>query len=149
MKKMKLTIITALTLLLTGKALAANTAVEININGIGPAVDNAAFTNVKQTIGLAVANGVLEKFEVRGYGIEGGFSACAQASRFGIASFPAFVQQLKAIKANPQTTAYSVKTVPSCVQAIKFCTQEVKICPDGSFVGRVAPSCAFAPCPGN
>lgn len=27
------------------------------------------------------------------------------------------------------------------------CTQEVKICPDGSSVGRVAPSCEFAECP--
>jgi hypothetical protein len=29
------------------------------------------------------------------------------------------------------------------------CTQEAKICPDGSAVGRVGPSCEFAPCPGN
>jgi hypothetical protein len=27
-----------------------------------------------------------------------------------------------------------------------FCTQDVMTCPDGSFVGRVAPGCAFAPC---
>ncbi len=27
------------------------------------------------------------------------------------------------------------------------CTLEAKICPDGSAVGRVAPSCEFAPCP--
>lgn len=27
------------------------------------------------------------------------------------------------------------------------CTMDVKQCPDGSFVGRVAPSCEFAPCP--
>jgi hypothetical protein len=30
-----------------------------------------------------------------------------------------------------------------------FCTMDAKQCPDGSFVGRVAPSCAFAPCPPN
>jgi hypothetical protein len=30
-----------------------------------------------------------------------------------------------------------------------FCTMDAKQCPDGSYVGRVAPSCAFAPCPGN
>ncbi|MDD5055959.1 MAG: hypothetical protein PHZ00_06885 [Candidatus Peribacteraceae bacterium] len=30
-----------------------------------------------------------------------------------------------------------------------FCTLDVKLCPDGSSVGRVAPSCAFAPCPGE
>ena len=27
------------------------------------------------------------------------------------------------------------------------CTQDVQSCPDGSFVGRVPPSCNFAPCP--
>lgn len=27
------------------------------------------------------------------------------------------------------------------------CTEEAKICPDGSAVGRVPPSCEFAPCP--
>ena len=27
------------------------------------------------------------------------------------------------------------------------CTMDVKCCPDGSCVGRVAPSCSFAPCP--
>ena len=27
------------------------------------------------------------------------------------------------------------------------CTQDAKICPDGSAVGRVPPSCEFAPCP--
>ena len=27
------------------------------------------------------------------------------------------------------------------------CTMDAKMCPDGSFVGRVAPDCAFAACP--
>lgn len=27
------------------------------------------------------------------------------------------------------------------------CTMDAKMCPDGSFVGRVAPDCNFAPCP--
>ena len=29
-----------------------------------------------------------------------------------------------------------------------FCTQDALECPDGSFVGRVAPTCEFAACPG-
>ena len=29
------------------------------------------------------------------------------------------------------------------------CTLEAKLCPDGSSVGRVPPSCEFAPCPGE
>jgi len=28
-----------------------------------------------------------------------------------------------------------------------FCTMELKECPDGSYVGRSGPNCAFAPCP--
>jgi hypothetical protein len=28
-----------------------------------------------------------------------------------------------------------------------FCTADAKLCPDGSYVGRIAPSCDFAPCP--
>jgi len=28
-----------------------------------------------------------------------------------------------------------------------FCTQDAMECPDGSFVGRIAPDCEFAPCP--
>ncbi len=30
-----------------------------------------------------------------------------------------------------------------------FCTMEAKLCPDGSYVGRVPPSCEFSPCPGT
>jgi len=29
------------------------------------------------------------------------------------------------------------------------CTADVRRCPNGSYVGRVAPSCSFAPCPNN
>lgn len=28
------------------------------------------------------------------------------------------------------------------------CTMDAKVCPDGSYVGRTAPKCEFAPCPG-
>lgn len=28
-----------------------------------------------------------------------------------------------------------------------FCTQDAKLCPDGSYVGRIPPSCDFSPCP--
>ncbi|MFH1462162.1 MAG: hypothetical protein ABIG08_00455 [bacterium] len=29
------------------------------------------------------------------------------------------------------------------------CTMDAKLCSDGSYVGRVAPNCEFAPCPGE
>ncbi len=148
MKKSLLSLLIASVITATG-AYAENRAVEININGIGPAVDAAAFDTVKQVIGGAVANGVIEKFIVNGRGIEGGFSACAEASSRS-PEFVSFVKQLRTIKANPLTTAYSINTVESCVtEATTFCTQDVFLCSDGSYVGRVAPSCEFAPCPGK
>ena len=36
---------------------------------------------------------------------------------------------------------------PSSGPEGRVCTMEAKICPDGSSVGRVRPSCEFAPCP--
>lgn len=33
------------------------------------------------------------------------------------------------------------------ISAPVACTLEAKLCPDGSYVGRVLPSCEFAPCP--
>ncbi len=32
---------------------------------------------------------------------------------------------------------------------VTFCTQEVKLCPDGSYVGRISPTCEFAACPSS
>lgn len=36
---------------------------------------------------------------------------------------------------------------PQKQQPVVACTLEAKLCPDGSYVGRVAPDCHFAPCP--
>lgn len=36
---------------------------------------------------------------------------------------------------------------PSDDEEVVFCTMDAMQCPDGSWVGRVAPSCSFAPCP--
>jgi peptidoglycan hydrolase-like protein with peptidoglycan-binding domain len=40
---------------------------------------------------------------------------------------------------------FSPTTGQSC--SVVACTKEAKMCPDGSWVGRVGPSCAFAACP--
>jgi hypothetical protein len=40
-------------------------------------------------------------------------------------------------------------TVRDCAGDGVACTDDAKECPDGSFVGRVPPSCEFAPCPGE
>jgi hypothetical protein len=113
-------------------------------------MDVAASSTVRQVIGQAVASGVLDRFIVLGYGINGGFSACAEAAPAGQAiNFNAFINQLNSIQPNPQTTAYSVQPVESCTTDAVFCTQDAQQCPDGSFVSRVAPSCEFAQCPGT
>jgi hypothetical protein len=148
MKKLTCGLIFSLLMTINSAIFAGNNAVEINITGKGPAVDTAALNTVSQVIGSAVANGVVDQYNVTGYGVEGGFSACAQASPF-TKSFGAFVNQLRTIKPNRITTAYSLHTVPFCSQETVVCTQEVKLCPDGSYVGRIVPSCEFAQCPGK
>jgi OOP family OmpA-OmpF porin len=46
--------------------------------------------------------------------------------------------------------AGAVSTAPAGTgSSVVACTKDAKICPDGSTVGRVAPSCEFAPCPGE
>lgn len=37
--------------------------------------------------------------------------------------------------------------LPDSSQLPVACTMDAKICPDGSAVGRIPPSCEFAPCP--
>ncbi len=38
-------------------------------------------------------------------------------------------------------------TTPPVSDDMVMCTMDAKLCPDGSYVGRSGPSCAFAPCP--
>ncbi|MDD5276450.1 MAG: hypothetical protein PHR16_10265 [Methylovulum sp.] len=144
--KTNLRLIFSLLMLLTTSAMAQNHAVEINIGGKGPAVDGFAFDTVRQVIGHAVANGVVDKFIVNNYGVEGGFSACAQTSA-RTKGFVAFVQQLHTIVPNPNTTFYSVRLATACTENVTFCAQDVYQCPDGSYVSRVPPTCNFTPCP--
>lgn len=126
-----------------------NRAVEVAIFGTGPAVDLAAFDTVKQVVGHAVATGLVDNFTVKAYGIEGGFLACAQVAPHSKTLLP-LVKQLRTIKPNPITTAYSVKTVPGCDDETTVCTEEAKLCPDGkTYVGRTGPNCEFASCPGE
>ncbi len=124
-------------------------AVEISIFGIGPPVDGSAVNKVRRTVGASIATGVTDTYFVRGYGIEGGFSACAQKSPFAShTDFGAFVNRLKGITPDPTTTSYSVERTVSCDEPV-FCTADVNICPDGSAVSRVPPTCEFAACPGE
>lgn len=147
--KKKISTLIAVLAVAASSVQAGSRAVQIDVNGIGPAVDAAALDTVKQVVGYAVATGTVDKFIVKGYGLEGGFSACAQAAP-GPKPFGNFVKQLNSIKPNRNTTAYSVKPVAYCNDDPQVCTQEVKLCPDGkTYVGRTGPGCAFALCPGE
>lgn len=149
MKKSNYSFMFLLVLSISNPVLAQNRAVEISISGIGPPVDAPAYETVRQVIGHAVAKGVIDKFVVSGYGVEGGLSGCVEASPHAQAEdLDAFIGQLHTIHPNPQTTAYSVMPTQSCTTEVIYCTQDAKLCADGSFVGRVPPSCSFAPCPG-
>jgi hypothetical protein len=67
------------------------------------------------------------------------------------------IQKTEAPQDNPPVTENPPSTPPSDgdtpvespVEDPVMCTMDAKMCPDGSFVGRTAPSCAFAPCPGE
>jgi hypothetical protein len=45
--------------------------------------------------------------------------------------------------------SYQELTAQSYPYQPMACTMDAKICPDGSYVGRVPPTCSFAPCPGE
>lgn len=54
------------------------------------------------------------------------------------------------LRSNASTSFLVEKTSPS--EKVRqddslACTMDAKICPDGTFVGRVAPYCQFAACP--
>jgi len=147
MNQTKIALTFAILLFAATAAASDNRAVEINIHSIGPGVDAPAFTTVKQIIGAAVANDVIDKFV--GHSFAGWFFACAQAAPKN-RGFTSFVRQLRGIAPRSKTTTYSVKLVAVCeTEEQIFCPQDVRQCPDGSYVGRVPPTCEFAPCPGN
>ena len=50
-------------------------------------------------------------------------------------------------KASPSPSPLRFKPPPNPKNV--RCAMDVKGCPDGSYVGRVPPSCSFAPCPGG
>jgi hypothetical protein len=151
MKRLAYCLLIGSLLAITVSAFAENRAVNIALGSIGGPLDDAALQTVRQVIGYAVARGTVDTFMVVSSGeIEGGLSACAEAGfRTEQQEFTAFVQQLHSI--HPQSgTFFTVQPTEHCMRdADVACTLDVKECPDGSFVGRVPPSCEFAPCPGE
>jgi hypothetical protein len=98
---------------------AAPTAIEIQIGGIGPAVDAVAYRKVKLLLADALYRDTVAYFSVYGYGKEGGFSACVEKGRLTAdGSFEQLLKSLKAIKPNASTTAYSVAVVAACTYPV-------------------------------
>ncbi|MFZ2727619.1 MAG: hypothetical protein WAX77_15305 [Methylococcaceae bacterium] len=92
-------------------------ALEISIGGTGVGVDAVAYKTLRQLIGKAVANNVIDKFIVLGYGREGGFSACVEdrpSTQPPSKTFERFVKQISALAYNPNTTFYSVTRLTTC-----------------------------------
>ncbi len=105
-------------------------AVEISIGSNGVEFDVAAYGELRKKIATAVANNVIDKFTIYGYGIEGGFSGCVEVNPTLTSSkaMEILVKQLNTIKPKSGTT-YSVNPIESCsvlpVQAEKSITVHV------------------------
>lgn len=121
---MKYTLLAIATFFLSSLAPASTlaqsqSALEISIFGIGPAVDFKAVKAVQSVIGRAVANGVVDTYITYGYGIEGGTSSCIQLSPFANSrKLFQLKNELLQIKPNRETTAYNVKVVAACTQRL-------------------------------
>jgi hypothetical protein len=122
---MKRFALTCLLAALSAQAFAATTsattpnAIEIQIGGIGPGVDAVAYRKVKLLLADALYRDTVAYFSVYGYGKEGGFSACVEKGRLTTAgSFEQLLKSLKAIKANPSTTAYNVAVAANCAYPV-------------------------------
>ena len=61
--------------------------------------------------------------------------------------FGAYRYGVNTARVAPTPTASASPVAPLPSDSGVACTMEAKICPDGSAVGRMPPSCDFAPCP--
>lgn len=101
-------------------------ALEINIGGIGPAVDAKAYSKVRMLIAEAIYSNTLSYFDVSGYGKEGGFSACVEKGMFAAeGSFERLTRALKAIRVDRSTTFYNVDQVARCTYPVAPVTEPV------------------------
>lgn len=143
--------------------LADNRAANISIGSTGGALDESAVRTVRNIVGQAVGGGTVDTFIVYvprhapphvpgthdAIAREGGLYACAEAGFAATkAAFAGFVRQLRNVRPRPGTFL-TLKLAESCNRTgLIACTLDVRSCPDGSYVSRVPPTCAFASCPG-
>ncbi|MFN6487794.1 MULTISPECIES: hypothetical protein [unclassified Nostoc] len=120
MKKLTCFMIVGAVLSISAPAFAQSRAVNISIGSTGGSLDNAALRTIRQVIGFAVGTNIVDKFIVYSpkvgspIPIEGGLSACAEASfSTSATAFNAFIQELRSI--NPKSgTFYNVELTKSC-----------------------------------
>ncbi len=87
-------------------------AVRVDIFGRGPAVDATAFRLVRALIAREVAENNVTRFEVGGFGIEGGFSACVELRNGQMAND--LQARLRRVQPDPLTTSYAVSLKADC-----------------------------------
>jgi hypothetical protein len=68
-------------------------------------------------------------------------------TRFAKKFFPKFALSLLIVAGSILPTAFVIQDVSLASAGEIPCTVEARLCPDGSSVGRIPPSCDFAPCP--
>lgn len=87
-------------------------AVEINIFGLGPAIDARAFREVRTLIAREVVDNNVTKFIVSGFGVEGGFSACVELR--GEREARDLDARLRRVRPDPSTTSYNLRRMERC-----------------------------------
>jgi hypothetical protein len=112
--KIKLALVAASLGLSTPSALGAQEAraVEINILGLGPAIDERAFSEVRTLIAREVVDNNVTRFIVGGFGVEGGFSACVELRDEREARN--LQARLGRVRPDPSTTSYSLRRMERC-----------------------------------
>ena len=92
-------------------------AVEISIGSIGTGLDISVYRQLRRLIGTGVAYGILDKFIIYAYGIDGGFSGCVEdrpTKAKPSAAFEDFVAHLGRIY--PQDgTVFSYQRIKTCL----------------------------------
>lgn len=134
-------------------------AVKVTIGSNGGGFDSAALRTIRKVVGHAVSTGIVDIFVTNNdtMPIEGGMSFCAESgSNITDLQFTEFINELRSVQPTGQGTFYNIDLADSCPVIIEAddndddvvaCTEDAKVCLDGSWVGRVPPSCEFSPCP--
>lgn len=90
-------------------------ALDIQMFGKGPSVDQAAYRQLKKVIGELIADGVIGKYIMGGIGIAGGEQACIELwPGRGSDVLDDVKAKLTSIHPDPQTTEFIVRPLTNC-----------------------------------